>query len=156
MAEVERAVGSLDEHPARHELLERRNDLLVAAAARIARRVRVERPPQHSGGSDDLRGELTEGGETGPEQVANGAGDRPVGSVDTVSRERVEVLDDEEWQAAALPVETSAEIAVSSRALDKLRDVRGGQTAEGDNSCSAISARVGEQASGRVHGRNLL
>ena len=130
MAEVERSIRALDKHAARHELFERADDFLIAAAACVAHGVGIERSAEHRGGSHDLCCQVAEGGEARVEQITDTTRDRPVGCVDAVAVERVEVLDDEERQATALPVETSAEVAVSAGAADKLGDVGGGEAAE--------------------------
>ena len=125
VAEVERPLVGLDEHAARDQLLERDDDLLVAAAARVAHRVGVERPPEHRGGGDDLPGELAERAEARREQLADAAGHRPFGRVRVLAGERVEVLDDEERQAAALAVEARSELGVVAARDDELGDVGG-------------------------------
>ena len=111
----------LDEHAARLELLDRRDDLVVAAAARVAQRVGVERAAEHGRRGDDLRRQLAERGEPRAEQLADRRPAAATRRVRLLAAERVEVLDHEERQPAALAMESRGELAVAAGGARRAR-----------------------------------
>ena len=99
VAEVVHARVEIGEDPARAQLLDRRDGLLVAASADVANELRLERTTEHRGGSGDLPRHLAGRGQPCFQHVPDAGRQRPVGHV---VPERVEILDDEERQAARL------------------------------------------------------
>ncbi len=111
----------LADQPALHELLERGDRLLVAAAGGGADGVDLERATDDRGGGEHLAAGLADRVEAGEEQLARALGQRPVG----IRAERVEVLDEQEREPLGLLVEAPRELGrgVGDRRAEQLADL---------------------------------
>ena len=114
-------VRALADQPVRHELFQAADRLLVAATARRAHRVDVERPPDHRRGGEHLPARLADRVQPRAQHAAGAGRQREL----PLGVERAKVLDEQERHALGLFVQPppQAGLRVGPRGPEQLADI---------------------------------